>query len=172
MRGRHQITRSFSVTVSAAILKNQNPSPGINYEFLLHRETASVLCTPSGRRHWDFQGTYSRSALRSNLSYLDPSFFSPLNSSYWNNSHVVTALLNLILPGVTAQKPLTLGGSALVSSGSNPTNFYEPVVRPFVPLRRNLAWTSDWQYYGFEEAFYSLQSFRTHQITTGLRFTR
>jgi hypothetical protein len=39
-------------------------------------------------------------------------------------------------------------------------------------LSKNLAWFTDWQYYGYGEVFYLYEGFRTHLLTTGLRLTR
>jgi hypothetical protein len=35
-----------------------------------------------------------------------------------------------------------------------------------------VSWISEWRYYGFGEAFYTYESFRTHIISTGLRLSR
>ena len=58
----------FSVSANASVLNNQDPSPGINYTFLAHQESASFLYTPEGGKFWDFEGSYTRSTLRSNIS--------------------------------------------------------------------------------------------------------
>jgi hypothetical protein len=77
------------------------------------------------------------------------------------------------LPGYRKLVPkLSLGGSLLISSGSRPSSYYQPLGKLFVPLSKHMAWVSDWRYYGFGEAFYSYEGFRTHLVSTGLRFTR
>jgi len=67
---------------------------------------------------------------------------------------------------------LTLGGSAFLSSGSNPTTFYQPAAKLAVVLHKNISWISEWRYYGFGESFYLYQGFRTEMVTTGVRITR
>jgi len=173
IRGRHQISPSFSVSASASVLKNQNPSPGINYDFLSHQESASLQYTPGGGKLWDFEGSYTRSTLRSNIAYLDPEFLITEQSFYRDNSHTLTAMFDFNLPGWLGYKTkLAFGGSAFLSSGSNPTTFYQPAAKLSVALRKNVSWISEWRYYGFGESFYLYQGFRTEMVTTGVRFTR
>ena len=64
------------------------------------------------------------------------------------------------------------GGSLLVSSGSRPTRYYQPVAKLFVPVAKHAALFAEWRYYGYGEAFYLYEAFRTHLFTTGLRLTR
>jgi hypothetical protein len=173
IRGRHQISPSFSVSANASVLKNQNPSPGINYDFLSHQESASLQYTPAGGKYWDFEGSYTRSTLRSNITYLDPEFLITEQSFYRDNAHTLTAMFDLNMPGWLGYKTkLGFGGSAFLSSGSNPTTFYQPAAKLSVVIRKNLSWISEWRYYGFDQSFYLYQGFRTEMITTGVRLTR
>lgn len=173
VRGRYQISPTFSVAASATVLNNSNPTPGINYSFLAHQESASFLYSPSGGKFWDFEGSYTRATLRSDINYLDPEFLIPEQSLYRDNSHTVTALFDLNLPGWLGYKTkLAFGGSAFLSSGSNPTTFYQPVAKMAIALRKNLSWNSEWRYYGFDESFYLYQGFRTQMVTTGVRLSR
>jgi hypothetical protein len=173
IRGRHQITPSLSVSASASVLNNQNPSPGVQYDFLAHQESVSLNWSPSKGKTWDLEGGYTRSTLRSNIFYLDPAYLTPSQSFYRDNSHSVTGLFNVNLPGRVANRTkLALGGSAVVSSGSNPTRFYQPTARLAVTLHHNVAWLSEWRYYGFAESFYAYQGFRSDMVTTGVRISR
>jgi hypothetical protein len=61
------------------------------------------------------------------------------------------------------------GGSLFVSSGSRPTEYYQPLLRLVVPLHQHLAWRADWCYHGFGEIFYPTEGFRAHLVTVGLR---
>ncbi len=172
-RGRYRISPAFSVSANVMVLNNQNPSPGINYSFLAHEESASLQYMPAGGKIWDFEGSYTRSTVYSNIFYLDPEFLIPQQSLYRDNSHTLTALFNLNMPGWLGYKTkLTLGGTAFLSSGSNPTTFYQPVAKLSVAIRKNLSWNSEWRYYGFDESFYLYQGFRTEMVTTGVRLTR
>ena len=67
---------------------------------------------------------------------------------------------------------LTLGGSAFLSSGSNPTTFYQPIAKMAITLSKKLTWNTEWRYYGFDESFYVYQGFRAQMVTTGVRLTR
>jgi hypothetical protein len=173
IRGRHQISPSLSVSASATVLNNKNPSSGISYDFLAHQESASFLYSPAAGKKWNFEGSYTRSTLRSDISYLDPEFLIPERSFYRDNSHTVSGLFSLKLPDRLGYKiNLTFGGSAFLSSGSNPTTFYQPTAKLAVALRKNLSWISEWRYYGFGESFYLYQGFRTEMVTTSVRITR
>ncbi len=172
-RGRHQISNAFSVAAAATMLSNRNPSPGIHLEFLAHTESASLFYTPSAGKYWDFEGSYTRSTLRSDIDYLDPEFLISGISSYRDNSHTVTALFNFNLPGRRGYKTrLSLGGSAYLANGSNPTTFYQPTAKLAVAFDKNISWVTEWRYYGFAESFFFYQGFRTDTVTTGVRLTR
>jgi hypothetical protein len=72
--------------------------------------------------------------------------------------------------GLTAK--LSAGGSLFLSSGSRPTSYYQPSAKLFAPVRKNLSLFVEWSYYGYGEAFYLYEGFRSNLVTTGLRFTR
>ena len=63
------------------------------------------------------------------------------------------------------------GGSLFVSSGSRPTRFYTPHVELDGRLGERLRWVGEWKWYGFSETIFALESFRTHTISAGLRFS-
>ncbi len=171
VRGRYRLLKDLNVSANVMVLQNQNPTPGINYSFLAQTESASLQYI--GGKIWDFEGSYTRSTLYSNIFYLDPEFETPEQSKYRDNSHTVTALFNFNFPGWLGYKTrLTVGGTALLSNGSNPTVFYQPQAKISVALRKGLAWNSEVRYYGFGEDFYLFQGFRTYTVTTGVRITR
>ena len=172
-QARYQATTSLSLAADFTILNNHNPLPGVNYEYLAHQESLSVLWTPGGGKRWDFEGTYARSDLRSNIGYLSPQDLAPQTSRYRDNSHTATALFNLRLPaGSRAAPKLTAGGSSFLSSGSRPTTYYQPIAKLWLPLGKHVDWFAEWRYYGYGEAFYLYEGFRTHLAVTGLRLTR
>jgi len=173
VRGRYQVTPSLSLAASVSVLNNNNPNAGLHYDYLSHQETASFLFAPAGGKRWDFQGSYTRSTLRSEITYLDPAYERPGISFYRDNSHVATGYFDANLPvQKTRIVKLSLGGSLYMSSGSNPTHFYQPLARISMPVNKTLAWVSEWRYYGFEENFYGYQAFRTQMVTTGMRLTK
>jgi hypothetical protein len=170
---RYQVTGSFSLAADFNLLNNQNPLPTINYDYFAHQEALSMLWAPSGGKNWSFQGSYDRSTLRSNITYLTPEFLQPAQSDYRDNAHTATALFTTKLWSYHGRVPkLSAGGSFFVSSGSRPTSYYQPLAKLFVPLTKKLSWFAEWSYYGYGEAFYLYEGFRTHLVTTGLRFSQ
>lgn len=173
VRGREQINNAFSISAGVSVLNNSNPAPGINYSFLTHQESASLTYTPAGGKWWDFEGGYTRSTLRSDINFLDPEFLIPEVSFYRDNSHSVNALFDLNLPGWLGMKTrLTFGGSAFFASGSNPGTFYQPTAKFAMDVHKHVKWITEWRYYGFNEAFYVYQGFRSQMVMTGVRLTR
>jgi hypothetical protein len=67
---------------------------------------------------------------------------------------------------------LSAGGSFFISSGSRPTDYFQPLGKLIVPVIPGVAWVSEWTYYGYGESFYSYEGFRAHLFTTGVRITR
>jgi hypothetical protein len=172
-RARYQATASLSLSADFSLLNNQNPLTGIHYDYLAHQASLAFLWAPGAGRTWDFQGSYSRSTLRSDISYFSPQDLLPQRSFYRDDAHTVTALFSANLPkhyGITPK--ISAGGSFFLSAGSRPSRDYQPLVKALVPLSKNLNWFTEWRYCGYGEAFYLYEGFRTHLITTGLRLTR
>ncbi len=170
-RARYQATAALSLSADFSLLKNDNPLPGNHYDYLAQQESLSFLWAP--KKTWDFQGSYSRSTLRSDIPYLVPQDLQTAQSRYRDNAHTATALFSTSLPGRSGLAPkLSAGGSFFISSGSRPTSYFQPSAKLFVPVTKQLNWFTEWQYYGYGEAFYLYEGFRTHLYTTGLRLTR
>jgi hypothetical protein len=173
-QARYQVLTSLHLSADFTALNNQNPTPGVNLDYLAHQESLSLQWMPDSGKLWDFQGSYSRSTVRSDISYLLPQVLGlPVQSFYRDNSHAVTALFNIKLPRHAGLAPkISAGGSFFISSGSSPSSYYQPLVKVFLPLTKNLNWFTEWRYYGYGEAFYLYEGFRTQLVTTGLRWTR
>jgi hypothetical protein len=177
-QARYQATKSLNLSADFTILDNHDPLPGVNFNYLVRQESLSILWSPAGGKRLDFEATYSRSDLRSEIGYLEPEFLTPDTSLYHDNSHIATGLFNLNLPSLNRAKgsrltpKLTAGGSFFISTGSNPSNSYQPIAKLLLPLGKNVNWFTEWRYYGYGEAFYLYEGFRAHLVTTGLRFTR
>jgi hypothetical protein len=172
-QARYQVTASLSLAADISLLNNQNPLPGVKYDYLAHQESVSFLWAPKAGKIWDFQGSYSRSTVYSDIGYLEPEFLTPQQSLYRDNAHTATGLFSANLPHYAGLTPkLTAGGSFFISSGSRPTSYFQPMAKLTLPLGKNLAWFTEWTYYGYGEAFYLYEGFRTHLVTTGLRLTR
>jgi len=172
-RARYQVSGSVNLAADFTALNNQNPTPGIQYDFLSTQASLALQWLPKGGKRFDAQASYTRSDFRSDLSYFSPQDLRPQRSSYRENAHTATALVNVNLPKYAGLAPkLTAGGSLLVSSGSRPTRYYQPVAKLFLPFSKRSAVFAEWRYYGYGEAFYLYEAFRTHLFTTGLRLTR
>ena len=164
---KYQITGSLTAQVRLQVLDNQNPDPSIRYDFLSRDNAVSLFWTPEGGKRITVMGEYDRSTLRSDIRYLGL-FFIPSVSDYRDNAHTATSAVSLALPGYPKAK-LTFGGSLFISSGSRPTRYYQPLARLSVPIQKHIDWNTEWQWYGYGEAFYLFEGFRTHIFQTGVR---
>ena len=172
-QARYQPLTSLSLTADFTLLDNNNPVPGVNYDFRSQQESLSFFWSPGGGKFADFQGSYTRSTLHSNIGYLVPQTLQAQTSVYRDDAHTATALLNLKLPQVHGTAPkLSTGGSFFISSGSRATSYYQPLATLWLPVGKKMSLFADWRYYGYGEAFYLYEGFRTNLVTAGLRFTR
>jgi hypothetical protein len=166
----YQLLQALSISADFTLLNNQNPLAGTNYDYSASQESLSFYWSPHGKI-FDIQGTYSRSDLKSNISYLEPETLTPQLSAYRDNAHTGSALFDLNWPHSKRFAPkLAAGGSFFISSGSQPTSYYQPTAKLSIPLGKHATWFSEWQYYGYGEVFNLYEGFRTHLVTTGVRF--
>ncbi len=163
---------SLNLSADFSLLINQNPLPGINYDYSAASGIALLSWSPQGGKNWDFQGTYSRSTVNSNIGYLDPEILrQPIALS--RQCPYLLPLCSTSICRITGLAPkISAGGSFFISSGSRPTQYYQPTAKLTVPLSKKFSWFAEWSYYGYGEAFYLYEGFRTHIVTTGLRLTR
>jgi hypothetical protein len=172
LRAAYQLTGSLNLSANATWLQNSSPLPNKN-DFLSHAESLSLQWNPKAGKRFSFLGTWEHNDLKSNIYYLPPQTLIPALDNYWESGHTVTGLISAALPKVFGIEPqFSGGGSFLLSAGSRATAYFQPLGRLTVPITKNVAWNTEWRYYGFNEAFYLYESFRTHIITTGVRFTR
>ncbi len=167
----YQLPFSLNLSANVSVLQNTSPLPNKN-DFLSHTESATLQWNPKVAKHFSFIGTWEHNSLSSNIYYLPPQTLTPTLSNYWESGNTITGLIATSFSLLGRNVEFSGGGSFLLSNGSRATNYYQPVGKLSVPIRKNLAWNTEWRYYGFSEAFYLYESFRTHLITTGLRFTR
>ena len=174
-QARYQATTSLSLSADFTLLNNQNPVPGVNYDYLAHQESLSLFLVARGRQELGFRGFLQplHAALRHRLSRAADS--APADDRSIATTPTPPPLCSIVnLPHRSGLAPkLTAGGSFFISSGSRPTSYYQPH-RQAAGCRssKNLNWFTEWRYYGYGEAFYLYEGFRTHLVTTGLRFTR
>jgi len=167
LRGSHDVSPSLRVAVDYSLLTNSNPNPGMNYTFSSQAASLSVNWLPRGGKWFNALLDYTRSSVQSDIIYIIPQTRTPDTSLYHENAHTGTALVSV--------KWVSFGGSLFVSSGSRPTQYYQPLARLSVPLHKHIYWNAEWRYYGFAEGglnFYALEGFRSNQLMTSLRFTR
>lgn len=169
---RYQVLPSLLFTANYYILNNANPAPTVNYDFKSSQQTASVFWTPKGGNRVSVLAEYTHSEIRSDISYLDPTYLLSALSAYRDNAHTGTAVVNLVpfkLP--VASPTITFGGSFFTSGGSRPTSFYQPLGRFLIPIRRNVNWYAEWRWYGLSQSYFLYEGFRTHQFITGFRLS-
>ena len=172
-QARYQALTSLNLTADFTLLDNNNPVPGVNYDYRSQQESLSLFWSPLGGKFGDFQGSYTRSTLHSDIGYLIPQTLTPQTSLYRDNAHTATALFNVKLPTVEGIAPkLSAGGSFFISSGNRATSYYQPLATLWLPVNKKMSVFADWRYYGYGEAFYLYEGFRTNLVTAGLRFTR
>lgn len=173
VQGSYQVSPQINVSASFSALNNRNPTSELNYQYLGIQTSVSVFWNPGADKPVGFQGNYTRATLKSDISYLAPQLLQPEQSLYRDHAHSIQGMFDWRLSkklGSAAR--LSTGGSFFISSGSRPTNYFTPSGKLVLPIRNNLAWVSEWTYYGYAESFYFFEGFRAHLITTGIRFTR
>ena len=172
LRAKYQALNSLTLSANFSLLHNLNPAAGIDYKFLSSDNSLSAFWTPWGGKRITLLADYTRSTVRSDITYLVPAGLFPARSIYRDNAHIGTAILDVNLPRVNKGTPkLSLGGSFVTSSGSRPTQYYQPLGRFTFPLHRRANWVSEWRWYNLGERFYAYEGFHAHQFITGLRLT-
>jgi hypothetical protein len=169
-QARYQATSNLNLSADFTFLNNRNPLPGVNYDYIASSESLSFAWTPAAAKHLDFQGSYSRSAIYSDIGYLEPETLQSQSSLYRENAHTGTALFDIHLPHTGNVTPMiSAGGSFFISSGSRPTRYYQPLAKLWLPVNKHVSWFAEWTYYGYGEPFYLYEDFRAHLATTGIR---
>jgi hypothetical protein len=169
-RARFKPTNSLAIHANFSVLDNDNPLPGLRYEFQSRDNSLSLNWTPKDGKWFSFLADYSRFTMRSDANYLMPQNLSPALSRYRDNANLATAMVDVNVPKVRAK--LTAGGSLAVTTGTRPSQYFQPLMRLLVPFGKNVAWNSEWQWYGFNQDLYYYEAFRTHLFRTGFKITR
>jgi len=167
---RYQLLPTVNLSADASFLNNSNPLAGANYNYHVMQEALAVQWLPTRIKAFSFQGAYERSSLYSDISYLIPQTLSSASSLYRENVHSLTALVSANLPFAKAK--ISAGGSAMLSTGTRPTTYYQPVAKISAPLGHHVNLFAEWRYYGFGETYFAYEDFRTHLFTAGLRYTK
>jgi hypothetical protein len=170
---RYQAAAALRITADINFLNNRNPAQGVNYDYRVRQESLSLLWSPAGGKTFNVQGSYSRSAVHSEIMFFSPQDLLPQASIFRENGHTATGLLTVILPHAGRIAPkITAGGSFFLSAGNRATDYYQPAAKLWLPAGKNLDWFAEWSYYGYGEALYQYEGFRTHLFTAGVRIKR
>ena len=171
--GSAKLTSTLRLSLDYRTLHNDNPYSGVSYRFDTHQEAASLNWAPKGER-LDLQASYEHCGYNSSIAYLQPQILVSAVSNYREACHTMSGLVSASLKSPVKGMPIKLlaGGSAVLTAGSRPTTYYQPTARVNVPLTKKIGLFAEWRYYGLNETFYMYEAFRTHILTTGLRFTR
>jgi hypothetical protein len=167
IRASYSLSSEWRLAADFGLLNNSNPAQGVNLDYSSKIESVSAFWTPKAIKA--IKGAtllldYSRSAVRSSILYLVPQTLQPTPSIYRENAHALSAVASI--------KWFSFGGSLFISSGSRPTQYYQPLARFSFPLRPHIQWNTEWRWYSMAEAFYGFENFRSNQLTTSLRFSR
>jgi hypothetical protein len=180
-QARYQALKSLSLTADFSALINENPraglnAAGVNYDYRAQQESLSFFW--ASHKTWDFEGSYTRSTVRSEIGYLIPQDLSAATSLYRDDAHSATALFHWNPPakklpfGKLEGVKLTAGGSMFISSGSRATRYYQPLATLLVPCAKHTSLFAEWRYYGYGEPMYLYEGFRAQLVTAGLRLSR
>jgi hypothetical protein len=152
-------------------LNNHNDGANSYFDYRQWQYGASAMWSPAAARRVRLTAEYMRSDLRADSMYILPADRTTERSLYIDKGHVGTAMVDLLLPSVNEVTPkLSFGGSLFRSEGSRATQYYQPVARFAVPVRKHMEWYGEWRWYGFGETIYAFESFRGHQSIFGIRF--
>jgi hypothetical protein len=170
-RARYQAFTSLALTAVYTELDNENPTPGVNYDFKNRQASLGFFWNPNGAKRYSVNGDYTYSAVKSNLGYLLPPFYSAELSRYRDYSNMGTLMIDYS-PGGKRAPRLSAGGAYFKSTGSRPTTYAQPVGRLALPLGEHAQFFTEWRYYGMGERIYTFEGFRAHVFQMGLRFLK
>ncbi|HEY1205506.1 MAG: hypothetical protein ABSH46_05700 [Bryobacteraceae bacterium] len=161
----------LELTGQFSVLDNHNPGLATGYSLLSRDNTLGVSWSPERWKGFGLGGDYTRSTIRSNISYIVPNDFATAISDYRENAHTGTLLADIPAPHWKIAPKVSFGGSLFRSSGSRPTNYYQPVGRVAFPIGEHAQFYGEWRWYSLSQPFYMYEGFQTHQVVTGIRWT-
>ena len=167
LRARYQLNSHWIAAGHFLRVNGNNPAWAGNYSYSNTAGGASLQWTPSTR--WLVLAEYSRGSLVTDILFRNPLTFGNLRSLYRDDSHAATVLVDA---NIHARLRISAGGTLLKTSGSRPTSYYQPQGRITVPMRKTCEIFAELRYYGFGDFFIYPESFRSNQLTIGLRLMR
>lgn len=173
LRARYEVATNLSMQFNFGYLDNQNPPHLGSFSLRQRQAAAAIQWLPKGGNRFRFLGEYSRSSMRTDISYIIPQTFGMERSLYSDNGHTVNGLIDVTLPVAKKWQPkLSAGGAAFFSSGSRPSNFYQPQVRLALPVHARMELLADYRWFSFAQPLFRIEQFRTHQFLAGIRLLR
>jgi len=166
LRVKYQLLGSLLLTGSNTYLDNQNHSTSGNYNFQSRATSLTAMWNPWGGKKVTLLGEYTRGTLHSDISIFNPGTLVLGDSFYRENYHSFTSALDV---SCWKGAKFTVGGNGYVSTGSRPTEFYQPLVRMVIPFRTHWGLRTEWQYHNMAERFYQFESFGTHTFVVALQ---
>lgn len=171
LQGRVTLPKSLFLNLVYARFDNQNPAADINLDATSQSTSANLQWMPNDGKLLTLVADYTRSTIKSDFNYLYPLGLFPVASLYRDNAHSGTLMADLKLPlGKGYAGHLSFGGSFVTTSGTRPSNYYQPQGRLQLPLTPKVEFFSEWKYYGLHQPFYYYEGFRANMFTGGLRF--
>lgn len=172
-RVRYQLTGSFGLNGSFTALNNENPTPGVNYEFDTRALATGFFWNPASGKRITVTGEYVYSTLSSNIGYLIPQELSADVSRYREHAHTGTMLAEGVTPfGGKHALHFSAGGSFFTSGGSRPSTYVQPTARLTMPVAEHAQLFAEWRNYSFGEQRYVFEGFRAHVFSVGVRVAK
>ncbi len=166
LRGRYQVSEAWQFNVRFTRMNNANPTPGVNLNFRNQQSNLTVQWT---KKLVSLMADYTRSAIFTNLGFLDPVTYRLEPNIYRDNAHTGTLAADLRM---TRKATLTFGGSMFRSAGSRPSRYYQPLMRLQVPVASGIGLLAEWRNVSMGQTIYAYEAFGVQQFTLGLRISR
>jgi hypothetical protein len=170
IRARFQVAQDLSLQFNFGYLDNENPPRLGSFSLRQRQAAAAIQWLPKGGNRFRLLAEYGRSSMRTDISYTVPQTFGRERSLYADNGHAITGLIDATLPVAKGWQPkLSAGGSAYFSSGSRPSNFYQPQIRLALPVHKRMELLAEYRWFSFAQPLFRIEQFRTHQFLAGIR---
>lgn len=172
IQGRFNLRSDLTFNTLFTRLENKNPDEGINYNYHAQAISASLQWTPAAAKRFAFIADYSRSAIMSDINYLDATWFRTIRSLYRDNAHSYNTYVNFVARPKALPAPMTLslGGSFVTTSGSRPSRYYQPQGKIVIPIIPKLHAFGEYRWFGLNQPYYSYEGFRANMLLAGFRF--
>ncbi|WP_321474869.1 hypothetical protein [uncultured Paludibaculum sp.] len=171
LQGRVTLPKSLFFNLLYSRFDNKNPAQDINLDATSQSTSANLQWMPNDGKRISLIADYTRSTIQSDFNYLYPLGLFPVQSLYRDNAHSGTLMADLRLPlAKNYSGHLSFGGSFVTTTGTRPSNYYQPQGRIQLPVTPKLEFFSEWKYYGLHQPNYYYEGFRSHMFTGGVRF--